>query len=154
EQLLAGGRALPRFSIHRLESRLAWVVAALFSTALVAWLGIAFGLPALAKEVAFRLPAASEPAIGGDAPRALDSTPPAPSAWPPKRQADIQALFRALQSELPGTAAYRLELRAGGRFGANALALPSGIIILTDQLANLAQNDQELLAVLAHEIGH
>jgi Zn-dependent protease with chaperone function len=47
-----------------------------------------------------------------------------------------------------------LELRSGDAVGANALALPSGIIVMTDDLVELAQHDDELVAVLAHEIGH
>ena len=35
-----------------------------------------------------------------------------------------------------------------------ALALPGGIIVVTDDMVNLAANDPELLAVLAHEMGH
>lgn len=38
--------------------------------------------------------------------------------------------------------------------GANAFALPSGDIIMTDALIKLGKNDKELLAVLAHELGH
>jgi Zn-dependent protease with chaperone function len=45
-------------------------------------------------------------------------------------------------------------LRKGGRVGANALALPAGIIVLTDELVKLARDDREIEAVLAHEFGH
>ena len=38
--------------------------------------------------------------------------------------------------------------------GANAFALPSGIVVMTDELVDLAQADEELQVVLAHEIGH
>src|SRR5690606_5779413 len=38
--------------------------------------------------------------------------------------------------------------------GANAFALPSGTVVFTDQLVRLAERDEELLGVLAHEIGH
>jgi Zn-dependent protease with chaperone function len=44
--------------------------------------------------------------------------------------------------------------RKGGPLGPNALALPAGTIVFTDEMVKLAQNDDELLAVLAHEIGH
>jgi len=36
----------------------------------------------------------------------------------------------------------------------NAFALPDGTVVVTDALVDLAQADEELLAVLAHEIGH
>ena len=38
--------------------------------------------------------------------------------------------------------------------GANALALPDGTIILTDELYVLAESNDEIHAVLLHEIGH
>ena len=44
--------------------------------------------------------------------------------------------------------------RDGQSLGANALALPNGTIIVTDQLVGLAENDEEILGVLAHELGH
>jgi Zn-dependent protease with chaperone function len=34
------------------------------------------------------------------------------------------------------------------------MALPSGIVVITDGLVDLAKNDEELTAVLAHELGH
>ncbi len=38
--------------------------------------------------------------------------------------------------------------------GANAFALPSGIVVITDALVKLSRNDDEVIAVLAHEVGH
>ena len=38
--------------------------------------------------------------------------------------------------------------------GANAFALPSGLIIMTDDLVRLAEDDRELGAVLLHEMAH
>jgi Zn-dependent protease with chaperone function len=50
--------------------------------------------------------------------------------------------------------AYRIEFRAGGRLGPNAIALPSGIVVMTDELVALSEDDAELAAVMAHEVGH
>jgi Zn-dependent protease with chaperone function len=47
-----------------------------------------------------------------------------------------------------------MEFRAGGQIGANALALPGGILVFTDEIVALAQHDDELVAVAAHELGH
>ena len=52
------------------------------------------------------------------------------------------------------TTPYRLEFRSSPIIGPNAFALPSGIIVMTDELVKLAKNDREVLAVLAHELGH
>jgi len=49
---------------------------------------------------------------------------------------------------------YRIILRSSKQMGANALALPGGIIIVTDDLIKLAENDEQIFAVLAHEMGH
>ncbi len=48
----------------------------------------------------------------------------------------------------------RLEFRKGKGVGANAFALPSGIVVMTDEMVALARNDDELAAVLAHEAEH
>lgn len=45
-----------------------------------------------------------------------------------------------------------LEFRSG--LGANAFALPDGTLVFTDDFIKLAKNDDEILAVLFHEIGH
>ena len=49
---------------------------------------------------------------------------------------------------------YQLEFRRSEDIGANAFALPSGIVVMTDELVELAKSDEEIVAVLAHEIGH
>jgi hypothetical protein len=149
---LAARPGADRFSVHRIERRLRYALAALALTAVAVWLGFAYGIPALAKQVAFRLPASTERLIGADALRALDQTLLGPSTLPPDRAAELQKLFAGVTADLSGN--YRLELRAGRRLGANALALPSGIIVLTDELVKLADDDRQILAVLAHELGH
>src|SRR5207245_11457608 len=50
--------------------------------------------------------------------------------------------------------AYRLLPRACRGLGANAFALPGGAVVITDALVKLARNDDQITAVLAHEIGH
>lgn len=47
-----------------------------------------------------------------------------------------------------------IRFRKGGRIGPNAFALPGGTVVFTDEIVTLAEHDDELLAVLAHEVGH
>ena len=49
---------------------------------------------------------------------------------------------------------YEIQFRKSPSIGANALALPGGTIVITDDLVKLAQDDREILGVLAHESGH
>ncbi len=48
----------------------------------------------------------------------------------------------------------RLEFRAGAIIGPNAIAFPGGIIVKTDEMVESAAEMEEVLARLAHEIGH
>lgn len=51
--------------------------------------------------------------------------------------------------------AYTLNFRTGGAIGPNAFALPDGTVVLTDELVGMAGKDDEMiLGVLGHEIGH
>ena len=47
-----------------------------------------------------------------------------------------------------------LAFRRGRDLGANAFALPDGVIVFTDELIGLLESDAEILAVFAHEYGH
>jgi len=85
----------------------------------------------------------------------LDSTMLDKSTLPPERQAALTAAFRALAATSErGANGYVLNFRKGGSLGPNALALPDGNIVVTDELVELATDDEAVLGVLAHEIGH
>ena len=49
---------------------------------------------------------------------------------------------------------YDLKFFWSKKIGANAFALPGGTIVITDQLIELSKNDDEIIAVLLHELGH
>ena len=54
-----------------------------------------------------------------------------------------------------GSDIYKYEiLFRSGRGMANAFALPAGQIIMTDELVELAENDDQIYAGLLHEMGH
>lgn len=140
--------------LHRWESLPGYVLFALVVTIVSLWAGVTYGIPALAKQVAFSLPAATDKVLGQEALEGLDKTFLKPTHLPPKRQAELRALFADMVASLPGAGDYQLALRSSKAIGANALALPSGIVVVTDALVELAKSDDELVAVLAHEIGH
>jgi Zn-dependent protease with chaperone function len=138
-----------------LENR--WPVA-LAGVVLIAALlsaGYFWGLPVLAREVVARMPLETEQALGREALDWFDR-----EGWTERseldglKQNEIRAAFIRLHAHLPIRYFYQLEFRASRYFGPNAFALPGGIIVVTDDLVKLAQNTDEVTAVLAHEIGH
>ena len=154
DELFIGEESAAARLLHRWESGLGYAFAALAITAVVAWAFIVWGIPAIAKQVAFALPAKTERLIGSDALSALDRFVFTPSKLPPQRQESLRRLHARMIAGIDGASGYRLELRKGNRAGPNALALPAGIIVLTDELVELSKDDREIEAVLAHEIGH
>ena len=73
----------------------------------------------------------------------------------PADQAKATRLFmRTAAHARGGVGAYRLVFRGGGRIGPNALALPDGTIVMTDQLWAFVKNDAEIEGVFAHEMSH
>lgn len=152
DRLLASLGGRPSL-LHRLESSLRYVLLGLLVTVAFVWGGVSYGIPALSKMAAFALPEAANRQIGAGVLELLDDRLLMPSALPVEEQARLRSRFAPLiqASGLP----IQLEFRkATEQLGANALALPSGTVIFTDQLVELAEHDEELLGVLAHEIGH
>lgn len=145
-----GGAAL----LHRWEGSVPRALAALLLTVAVIWGFVTFGIPALAERVASAVPPATEVSLGRESLAMLDRVAFAPSRLPELRRRELSVLFGRMTRDLPFAAGYRLEFRASDRLGANALALPSGIIVVTDRLVEIASHDDELVAVLAHEMGH
>jgi predicted Zn-dependent protease len=83
----------------------------------------------------------------------LDRIALKPSKLDTDKQVEVEERFRDFIAGEPGEEKYELVFRSGS-VGPNAFALPGGIIVVTDDMVNLAAGDGELMAVLAHEIGH
>ena len=140
--------------LHKWERNLFLVILSLVVTVAVLAVFVKYGIPSLAKRVAFAVPPATERALGKEALAMLDKLVMKPSELPVARRREVDTLFSRMRSDLPGGREYRLEFRASDQIGANAFALPSGIIVVTDGLINMAKSDEEIAGVLAHEAGH
>jgi Zn-dependent protease with chaperone function len=114
-----------------------------------------FGVPAAANQVADRAPDAAIRRLGTTTLQTLDATVLKPSALSVERRSALISAFAELR--LPGVTDVNrspLLFRKSDAIGANALTLPNGTIVVTDELVALAKNDHEILGVLAHEAGH
>lgn len=142
-------------TLHYLENHLAWVLVSLFLTVFAGWAFLQHGVPKLAETVAKATPASMELSLGEQVLKGLDNRLSyfSPSKIEKGQQTEI---INALSKfcEVNDCPAYKLEFRDGGIIGANAFALPGGIMVVTDGLVELAKHHTEIVAVLAHELGH
>lgn len=132
-----------------------WIAASIASLAVVAVLGYRYGVPLAANVIAERAPRVVAEKISAVALAELDRSLLNPSKLSEARQRTLTEQFTEMLIPGGDAIAHRVEFRDGGRvIGANAFALPSGTIVMTDQLVNLLDNDEQVLGVLAHELGH
>lgn len=141
--------------VHKLESRWHYVLASLAFVVVFVWGMLQYGLPAAAEGIAYQLPARITDDISEETLGYLDDHLFEPTEIADAQRQRLQSRFTAMTAELDSGHDFRLQFRKGGEMiGANAFALPSGAIVMTDELVKLSQNDDELAAILAHELGH
>lgn len=139
--------------VYRMERRNPYLFVSLALLVLLLWTGMSRGVPWAAKVIAFRLPATILKTAGSQTLDILDRS------FFEKTGLDAEQHRQWMANFQPVLAAYpeeNLEIvfRKGGPTGPNAFALPDGTIVVTDEMVQIAEHEYELLAVLAHEIGH
>ena len=126
-------------------------VLALVLTVATLWLGYRYALPAGAEFIAARISPEVEAAIGQRSVLIVDRRLFSPTRLP---QAQRDRLAQRFAEIAPKDARdYRIEFRRSS-IGPNALALPGGVIVMTDELVQIMPSEEAVLAVLAHELGH
>lgn len=140
--------------LHRLESRLAFVAVAVVVMVAASYGFVRWGIPYFSKVAAYSVSAETAASLDQGALEFLDQAFFQPSKLDAATQQRIRARFDAMAAEQETGFKYELHFREGGKIGPNAFALASGAIVMTDELVKLAKHDDELVSVLAHEIGH
>ncbi len=125
----------------------------LIATIAILILGYLYALPVAANLIAKALPQSVERSISKGTLEFLDKRIFAPSALPAARREAINKHFQMMVSPKEGTPSYEIVFRKSN-IGPNAFALPSGQIIMTDEMVKLMNNDEQIMGVLAHELGH
>jgi len=138
---------------YRLESHLLFVVLALAAIVIGAWFAYRDGIPWASGRIAARIPAGIEAELSAQALESFDKFLFRPSAITAQRREALGVAFSRLAAKADVPPGVRLAFRNGGFVGPNALTLPGGVIVVTDQLANM-MDDRRLAAILAHELGH
>jgi len=146
--------------LHNLEKSLSSVIIFAVIGALIVWLFVQYGIPKTSHFIAQQLPVPMQKTIGAHVLTVLDKTVFEKSKLSKKEQLKIKKVFARLKSGilLENTVDPKLYFRYGGKIGANALAIPDGSIIVTDEFVRWSKKtdnyEDALYGVLAHEIGH
>ncbi|PHS30542.1 MAG: hypothetical protein COA95_08540 [Methylophaga sp.] len=147
--------------VHVLERNMALAIFSIFITAGVIFSSLKWGLPFASHVIAQTLPESANQALSNNVLEFLDEHILEESKLGRDQQERLRQHF--VDSIVPLYQAeespeFKLHFRFWplGEDGsiANALALPSGDIIVTDRFIELAQSQDEIDIVLLHEMGH
>lgn len=140
--------------IHFMEDRLIYVLIAVAFTMLFSWSMFTYGVPSLSKQIAYNLPVEVVRSLGKGTLDTMDEIFFSESRLDAETRARLLSRFEEMKSHVDAGQHYKMVFRTGDKIGANAFALPSGIIVITDELIALSENDDEVISVVAHELGH
>ena len=146
--------------IHALESKMHWVLVALILTLISGFGFFKWGVPWTSKKIAHALPHATNQLIASNTLDFLDKYIFDVSEISAEQRQKIRMHFKSKVAPLSASndeIQYKLHFRLWKDSNLsipNALALPSGDIIVTDKFVQLCKNQEEMDAVLLHEMGH
>lgn len=149
-----------RSILYFLESNLFVIILSIIITALATFSFIKWGVPYLSKKLSNYIPLEINKTISNNSLEVLDKYIFKKSKLSDLEKDEIQVLFKKKILPLINKKKdleYKLSFRSwnmNNKSIPNALALPNGKIILTDQIVKLSENSNELISIILHEIAH
>jgi len=144
-------------AVHYAENHLGLVFISIIGIVIASIFLLKDGVPLMAKYVAKATPVAVEADLGKQTLDTLDSNKIgyfAKTQLSKEKQNEIKTALSTMCGKTLDCPDYTLNFRKSPKIGANAFALPGGQVVMTDELVDLAENTDEIIAVLAHELGH
>lgn len=143
-------------ALHKIESKWHWIIASLAIVIFISFASFNWGLPWSSKVLARAMPDSVVEKVSSHTMSALDKLLFEPSDLSATRQEQLKTHFYTL-TRLHGlqknqVAKFNIHFRKLG--SANAFALPSGDIVISDELLAVTENQNQVDAVLLHEVGH
>ncbi len=141
-----------------MESRWPVALGSIVGVVAFVFVFLEYGMPVVAEYVAFEVPQAVRRALSE---RSLDSIEQyglLEESYSMKLNRKSTAAFeRALalaEREVDHGFEYELRVFKAPSIGPNAFALPSGIVVATEEFVELCENEEQAVAVFLHEIAH
>ena len=138
---------------HRLESSWPIIVTTTVFVIALAWGFIRYGIPAMSEQVANVFSEEHVRLLVEDVLSTMDQGLFESTELPPAAVDRYRSVFNELLDAL-GKNNIDLAFRKSDRIGANAFALPDGTVVFTDEMIELAENEDEIISIMLHEIGH
>jgi Zn-dependent protease with chaperone function len=139
--------------VQNAQSSWAWVTGCVVALIGLLVVGYLYLIPFASKQVASWLPESVDRTLGEQAWPMIEAQIFKPSALSAARQKAIAEQYSRITQQLPTVPQYQLLFRASA-IGPNAMALPGGRLIMTDELVASSKSDDALMGVLLHELGH
>lgn len=147
--------------VHYLETNMQWIAVAVVIAVFTGFSFFKWGVPWASEKIAYALPYETNTIIASGTMKFLDKYMFEESNLSQTQQEKIRMHFKenlaGLSIEDENEISYTLHFRSWTMSDTkipNALALPSGDIILTDKFVELSKNQDEIDAVVLHEMGH
>lgn len=146
--------------LHTLESKLSAVLLSIFILIGSIYIFTKHGIPYFSEKIAYALPLETNKLLSDQTMEVLDKYLFKPSKISKSKQKEIEEHFtNTLLPILPEKEnfSYHLNFRLledRNMSLPNAMALPSGEIVLTDKFVELCETNDELDSILLHEVGH
>ena len=126
----------------------------LIAVLLLGILGLRAAVPIAADLTVVLIPNRAEAFIGRQAFQEMDALVLSPSQLSESRRASIETAAQALARRGGIDPVPEIHFREAPAIGANAFAFSGGPIVITDDLVNVLGDEDKILAVIAHELGH
>lgn len=135
------------------QKRWSWSLGSLLGAVLLVAAIYFWGLPAFGKMMAPRIPDTVLQGLSKHTLSFLDKKLLAPSRLSEARRTELTEYAGRILGQGGNLPPHRLHFRSS-TLGPNAFALPSGDVVVFDQLVELANSNDEVTGVIAHELGH
>ncbi len=140
--------------VDGMQRRWTWALGSAVAFVALILGGYSWGLPRAAIVLAEHLPPQVAQALSRETLEFLDQQHLEASRLPVEARQRLERQFAALKMPDGAEVSRVLLFRSGAEFGPNAFTLPDGSIIVLDELVQFADQEEQVLAVLAHELGH
>ncbi len=153
------GKRSPLNLVHWMESRWRFALVSVVGIALFCLAFLEYGVPAVAKSVAYQVPQSVRRSISEESLDWMEQTGFLDDARVKRikvesARAAFNESIQLVGENLSPIPEYKLHVYRGEQIGANAFALPSGDIVATEFFIDLCENEDQMVAVFLHEIAH